>query len=689
MKKIIITNLLLATQLFIIAQVSVPQRIDTLFSGFTPLYLSDFHVKKLPCNYGISHSVARSNVFGQELTGNNLGISLNYPDENDMYRPKGVFRLYNYNNNTSKFFYATSNKLGISHTEKDTISIHNSTFANGKFLLSGTYFLYPDKMVMPMKGGSWGFVGMPDLANNVIKYFKINTPALTLPIITGNGKGVDIIDATYSSNDGYIYAVGFASSSPIMHNGRMFLCKIDPNIMSTQYDIYPLQRFDPSTGTYTLIEEVQPHKIFIDNEENLLYVIGTMTTNLPPALGGTRTQAAFVVKYDLNSRTALYKNFIDFLPGSSGSFFDMKKMANGNYIVGYNHKNCYIHGYIELDINLNLISQEMFDATSIHSGSNIYTKGNNDLMNYFGRTLYSDIHLPDNDNVHFYGWNANGMAFANIYKGANSISAPSNFYGILLGNNYLTADNPSIYPLFQYQPFTTSQWKFQVYPNGNYTTHRKSMAILNGNYQFFASLPEPDSICSSFRRKDRILTRSLPLTFAYSGFTQLQSNFLQYVYSTPQTPSAGSYQNYEGLVDTCFNSLPIDYFSNQVPLQLLEYETFVDGLSLSQGEQNTIDVIDENIDWIDDNLTDCNISNNVQYYQKSAQSARVQNSKILSIEIFDVVGRSLNLNFKEYIGQKYTSSLEKNLISQLEAKTIYFINIVTEHGVNQLKISKE
>lgn len=698
MKKFIITNLLLATQLFIMAQVSVPLRVDTLFSGFTPLYLSDFHVKKLPCNYGITHSVARSNVFGQELTGNNLGISLNYPDNNDMYRPKGVFRLYNYANGTSKYFYtkysstlANGNNWNAYYAT-DTFSLFNSSFSNNNYLLSGTYIRYggpgSNNPGMPFLGISSGIVGLPNISAGTIKYFNVNTSGLAAPLFTNVGMGTDIVDAVYSNN-GYIYAVGQTSGSNVSHNGRMFLCRIDPNITTTQSDIYPLQRWDASIGQYVVLEEVQPHKIFMDNQENQVYVIGTMVTNLPPFLGGTRTPAAFVVKYDLNAGTTTFRNFIDFIPFSSGSFFDMKKTANGNYIIGYNHVNCAIHGYIEIDNNLNLINQEMFDATSIRSASNIYVKGSNDLINYFGRTLYSDIHLPDNDNIHFYGWNANGMAFANIYKGTNSISAPSNFYGILLGNNYLTADNPSIYPLFQYQPFTTSQWRFHIYPNGNYTTHRKSMAILNGNYQFFASLPEPDSICSSFRRKDRIFSRSTPFTFAYNGFTQLQSNFLQYVFSTPQTPSAGNYQNYEGLIDTCFNTVPIDYFSGSNPVQLHEYEYFVEGLGLYQGEPNTIEMTEENIDWIDDNLSDCDISNNVQYYQKSAQSARVQNSKILSIEIFDVVGRSLNLNFKEYIGQKYTSSLEKNLISQLEAKTIYFINIVTEHGVNQLKLSKE
>ena len=202
----------------------------------------------------------------------------------------------------------------------------------------------------------------------------------------------------------------------------------------------------------------------------------------------------------------------------------MKKAVNGNYIVGYSERNDLIHGYIEIDPSFNLVGQDMYDGTSILSASNFYIKANNLLVAKFGYNHYTDIHLPDANNIQFYGWNTNGMAFANLYRGTVPISSSSPFYGVILGNDYLTAENFPIYSLLNYQNLATSHYKYHVF-EGLYPNRRKSLTMLNGNYNFFASLPDSNKTCANESRKDRILTRISPINFAYSS-SSIQSDLI-------------------------------------------------------------------------------------------------------------------------------------------------------------------
>jgi hypothetical protein len=676
----------------LIGQVVVPPRVDTLFSSFQPTYLSDFEVRKLPCNFGISHSMASSNVFGEILTGSNLGMSLNYTKDDDMYRPKGVFRLFNLTSNTSKYFYTRTTTNGVIDLYNDTMSLHNSTFSNGKYLVSGTHIKYPlIPTFNPSIGGSFAIIGDINVTTNKVKYHQIMPIGLMNATNIGqswnnNGAmGNDIIDVT-STSAGEIYAVGTVSNSLLLPDGYMYLCHVDN---ANNLLIYPL--YDPAliSSTNPYLPEMMPQKIFLDEAENVIYVIGRQVTQLPPFLGSTRTIVPFIVKYDLNSRTYTFKNYSTLLP-NSGRFFDMKKAANGNYILGYSGHAYLQHGYLEIDPSFNIVKQEMYDGSSINSASNPYAKGSNTLISNFGHNIYTDIHLPDNDNIHFYGWNTNGMAFANLYIGSMAISSSSPFYGIILGNDYLTAEFPPIMSLTNYQFLATSQYKFHVF-EGLYPNHRKSLTMLNGNYNFFASIPDSNKTCSNDSRKDRILSRFSPINFAYgSSITAPESDFIQYVPTNSSSPSIGNYQGHSEVFDTCISVLPIDYYSDAYPYHLMEYETFTNNLDLQLGfGADFISTFEEDINWINDDLRQCDITNNVQYYQKSAQNIKMQDSKILNIEIFDMVGRKLSLGVKEYIGQKYSTSLEKDLINLLGKNSIYFISIVTERGVSQLKISKE
>ena len=139
--------------------------------------------------------------------------------------------------------------------------------------------------------------------------------------------------------------------------------------------------------------------------------------------------------------------------------------------------------------------------------------------------------------------------------------------------------------------------------------------------------------------------------------------------------------------------LPIDYYSDASSIQLSEFETFNNGFEYfmpligSTEYLDHLESFDESINWITDDLTDCSISNNVQYHQKSAQKDKALAGKIIRLEVRNVLGQSISCSANEFIGKQYNDQIEKEIVKGIQRRGIYFINVYTEQGIYRNKIS--
>ena len=80
----------------------------------------------------------------------------------------------------------------------------------------------------------------------------------------------------------------------MLPGGYMYLCKIEAG--TNNFSVYPL--YNPSSVGLPIpyMENMQPHKIFLDEAEKTVYVIGNHIRALPIGLGASPSVVPFIVK---------------------------------------------------------------------------------------------------------------------------------------------------------------------------------------------------------------------------------------------------------------------------------------------------------------------------------------------------------------------------------------------------------
>lgn len=599
-----------------------------------------------------------------------------------------------------------------------TISLNNSTYiGKGDYLLSGTRYLNNKTLFSPLAADietcismsghpntspnnySFGILGKTNIANALnptgtdrIKYFHYFPMTLSLSNnrISGSTQPLDnasIIDAV-PDGEGNIYFLGnltYGGSALALY----YIGKLNQNLV--------LQWVYPMTYSNGLIMDdiLAAHKLYYDSTYKELITFGNRQ-KISSVPWVPNFDEPYIYKIDINNLTAKYLGF-----QNSGNIFDVKKRANGNYVLGYSEDHFHEHGYIELDNNFNILHSRIFDAHTWYGASNAQNSSysSSSAVALFGANKFSTLHIKDTTNIQFYGWNSNGMSFANLYIGSNDTFAnPSRFYNLILADDYI--NSPTGFPLPAIQTMhniNTTNTKYKEYA-GVHPLNRKLLLNNNGILEFYKSGADRtvfNTCHARSNRMDKFLRRNMPID-VFPISTGVKSNMIQYVYDTSAWYS-GESDDYYSMRYGCTNTLPVDFFSAEYGITADVSDSFEKLVDTTSGDLmiscgDIIGITSQNIDFIVDYIDTCSIGATAYNYQKSIGSNALGNDTreyIQSIEIWNVLGQKyvLTENTRLLVGTAFSEKCYDIISKEYSLSSVIIVNLITNKNKYSKKIA--